>query len=158
MCVRVSERERAPCIETGGGQVCTFSSEHLTPPNPQSTLQGYLAHQQQRPPRTLQKDYAWGPTVVLGEGGLFLISLRAGGVQVCTFSSNVSRLAFELAFASNRSSLSFALFHTHTHTYTHAHTHIHTHTHTQTHTQTHKNTNFINYRRAPGGQIFIFDD
>ena len=25
------------------------------------TLQGYLAHQKQRPPMTLQKDYVWSP-------------------------------------------------------------------------------------------------
>jgi len=36
-------------------------------------LQGYLAHKNQRPPRTLQQDYALGPTVVLG-GGQFLTS------------------------------------------------------------------------------------
>ena len=28
-------------------------------------LHGYLAHKEQRPPRTLQQDYAQGPTVVL---------------------------------------------------------------------------------------------
>ena len=36
-------------------------------------LQGYLAHKKQRPPRALQKDYAYGPMVVLGER-LFLLS------------------------------------------------------------------------------------
>ena len=33
------------------------------------TGQGYLAHNQQPPPRTLQEDYTQGPTVVLGGGG-----------------------------------------------------------------------------------------
>jgi len=37
-------------------------------------LQGCLAHKKQRPPRTLQYECAWGPMVVLGEGGLFLMS------------------------------------------------------------------------------------
>ena len=32
-------------------------------------LQGCLDHKKQRPPRNLQKDYAWGPTVVPGGGG-----------------------------------------------------------------------------------------
>jgi hypothetical protein len=32
------------------------------------TLQGYLAHKKQHPPRTLQEDYAEGPMVVLGGG------------------------------------------------------------------------------------------
>ena len=31
-------------------------------------LHGYVAHKKQRPPRTLQKDYALGPMVVLGGG------------------------------------------------------------------------------------------
>jgi hypothetical protein len=34
-------------------------------------LQGYLAHTKQRPPRTLQWDYAWGPMMTLGGGGCF---------------------------------------------------------------------------------------
>ena len=33
-------------------------------------LQGYLAHKKPPHPRTLQKAYAWGPTVLLG-GGAF---------------------------------------------------------------------------------------
>ena len=32
----------------------------------QVSLQGYLAHQKHFPPGTLQKDYTWGPVVVLG--------------------------------------------------------------------------------------------
>ena len=32
-------------------------------------LQGYLAHEKQRPPRTLQKDSASGPMAVLGGVG-----------------------------------------------------------------------------------------
>ena len=36
-------------------------------------VQGYLAHKKQRPPRTLQQDYAQHLTVVLG-GGRFLMS------------------------------------------------------------------------------------
>ena len=32
-------------------------------------VQGYLAHKKRPPPRTLQKAYAQGPTVVLGGGG-----------------------------------------------------------------------------------------
>ena len=32
-------------------------------------LQGYLAHMKLPPPRTLLKDYAYGPVVVLGGGG-----------------------------------------------------------------------------------------
>ena len=31
---------------------------------------GYLAHKEQRPPRTLQEDYAQHPTVVLGGGAV----------------------------------------------------------------------------------------
>ena len=34
-----------------------------------TSLQGYLAHKKQRPPWTLQWDYAQGPTVVIGVGG-----------------------------------------------------------------------------------------
>ena len=33
-------------------------------------LQGYLAHKKERPPRTLQQDYVWGPTVVQGGGAV----------------------------------------------------------------------------------------
>ena len=33
-------------------------------------LQGYLAHQKQPPPRTLQQDYVWGHMVALGGGGV----------------------------------------------------------------------------------------
>ena len=33
--------------------------------------QGYLAHNKPRPPRILQQDYAWGPTVVLGGRAVF---------------------------------------------------------------------------------------
>ena len=33
-------------------------------------LQGYLAHLKTPPPRTLQKDYAWGPVVALGGGAV----------------------------------------------------------------------------------------
>ena len=36
-------------------------------------LQGYLAHKKPRPPKTLQEDYAYEPTIVLG-GGRFLMS------------------------------------------------------------------------------------
>ena len=36
-------------------------------------VQGYLANKKQPPSRTLQKDYAYGPMVVLG-GRLFLMS------------------------------------------------------------------------------------
>ena len=35
-------------------------------------LHGYLAHNNQPPPGTLQKDYTEVPTVVLGGGGCFL--------------------------------------------------------------------------------------
>ena len=38
-----------------------------------SLIQGYLAHKNHPPPRTLQKDYTQGHMVVLG-GGLFFIS------------------------------------------------------------------------------------
>jgi len=31
-------------------------------------VQGYLAHKKPHPPRTLQQDYAYGPTAVLGVG------------------------------------------------------------------------------------------
>ena len=31
-----------------------------------ATLQGYLAHKKQQPPRNLQQDYAQGPMAVLG--------------------------------------------------------------------------------------------
>ena len=34
-------------------------------------VQGYLAHKKQRPPRTLQQDYAWGPVVVQGVEAVF---------------------------------------------------------------------------------------
>ena len=37
------------------------------------TLQGYVAHKKQPPPRTLKWAYAQGPTVALG-GGKFLMS------------------------------------------------------------------------------------
>jgi hypothetical protein len=33
-------------------------------------IQEYLDHKKQRPPRTLQCDYAWGPMVALGGGGV----------------------------------------------------------------------------------------
>ena len=39
----------------------------------QFRLQGYLAHEKQRFPRTLQPDYVWGQVVVIG-GVLFLMS------------------------------------------------------------------------------------
>ena len=35
--------------------------------HPFGPLQGYLAHKKQRPPKTLQQEYAQGPTVVLRE-------------------------------------------------------------------------------------------
>ena len=35
-------------------------------------LQGYLAHEKETLPRTLQQDYAYGATVVLGGGCYFL--------------------------------------------------------------------------------------
>ena len=41
------------------------------PPRPCTTVKGYLAHEKQRPSRILHKDYAYGPTVVLGGGGVF---------------------------------------------------------------------------------------
>ena len=40
----------------------------------EQNLQVYLAHKKHPPPRTLQKDYTWGPMVVLGGGGLFVVS------------------------------------------------------------------------------------
>ena len=42
--------------------------------NRAAMVQGYLAHKKQRPPRTPQKDYTYDPSVVLGGGGLLLIS------------------------------------------------------------------------------------
>jgi len=33
-------------------------------------LQGYLAHKKQRPPRTLQQQYAWGSMAALGGGAV----------------------------------------------------------------------------------------
>ena len=33
-------------------------------------VQGYLAHNKQRPLRTLKKDYAWGPLVLSGGGAV----------------------------------------------------------------------------------------
>ena len=39
----------------------------------ESILKGYLAHKKRQPPRALQYDYAYGPTVILG-GWLFLMS------------------------------------------------------------------------------------
>ena len=48
------------------------SAFSVVKPQP-STLQGYLAHKRPQPHRTLQKDYAYGPTAVLG-GGPFLMS------------------------------------------------------------------------------------
>ena len=33
-------------------------------------MPGYLAHKKQRPPRTLQKDYAQGPMEALGRGAV----------------------------------------------------------------------------------------
>jgi hypothetical protein len=38
---------------------------------PPKTLQGYPAHKKPHPPRSLQQDYAYGPTAVQG-GGAFL--------------------------------------------------------------------------------------
>ena len=35
-------------------------------------IPGYLGHKKHHPPRTLQKDYTWGPMVVPGRGGGFL--------------------------------------------------------------------------------------
>jgi len=35
-------------------------------------LQGYLAHKQKSPPRTLQSDYAKGPVVAIGRRGVSL--------------------------------------------------------------------------------------
>ena len=35
-----------------------------------NAVQGYLAHEKQRPTRTLQKDSAQGPMVALGEGAV----------------------------------------------------------------------------------------
>ena len=40
--------------------------------SPYRKEQGYLAHKKQPPPRTLQKDDAQSPMVVLGGGGTFL--------------------------------------------------------------------------------------
>ena len=34
-------------------------------------VQGYLAHKKPRPPRTLQREHAKGPMMVLGGGGHF---------------------------------------------------------------------------------------
>ena len=39
-------------------------------PQKAEVLQGYLAHKKQRPPRTLQSDYAQGPMVVPGKGAV----------------------------------------------------------------------------------------
>ena len=36
-----------------------------------SRVQGYLAHKNLPPPRTLRQAYAYGPMVVLGGGGAF---------------------------------------------------------------------------------------
>ena len=41
-------------------------------PAPRSTVQGYLAHKVQRPPRSLHKEYAYCSMVLLGGGGCFL--------------------------------------------------------------------------------------
>jgi len=35
-------------------------------------VQGYLAHKKPHPPRTLQLNYVYGPTAVLGGGGVLL--------------------------------------------------------------------------------------
>jgi len=43
------------------------------------TIQGYLAHKKQRPPRTLQQGYAWGPMAVLRGGA---VSYERG--RLCT--------------------------------------------------------------------------
>ena len=42
--------------------------------SPLPALQRYLAHNKHPLPRTLQKDFTQGPLVVLGGGGVFLIS------------------------------------------------------------------------------------
>ena len=39
-----------------------------------SLLQGYFAHEKQRPPGTLQREYAKGLIMFIGGGGLFLMS------------------------------------------------------------------------------------
>ena len=36
------------------------------------SVQGYLAHEKQRPPSPLQKDYSKGPVAVLGGGGVLM--------------------------------------------------------------------------------------
>ena len=55
-----------------------------------STVQRSLAHMKHRPPRALQQDYAYDPTVFLG-GGLFLMSevpLYSGGAHRATHRSS----------------------------------------------------------------------
>ena len=46
-----------------------------------SNVQGYLAHKKPRPLRTLQKDYAKGPMVVLGGGAVSYVR----GTPVCVW-------------------------------------------------------------------------
>ena len=49
---------------------CSLARERFFPVRGDQIVQGYLAHKNQRPPRTLHWDYAWGPTVVLGGGAV----------------------------------------------------------------------------------------
>ena len=63
------------CVPAGGGaivqRICTQHVHLRMSVKPAADeLQGYLAHKKQRPPRTLQKDVAWDPMVVLGWGAV----------------------------------------------------------------------------------------
>ena len=68
-----------PCINhlkaRGPSRTWTGSEEEEEEKEPRVTglilfIQGYLAHKKQRPPRTLQQEYAQGPMVVLRGGAV----------------------------------------------------------------------------------------
>ena len=53
-----------------------MSEVPLSPPNQAGALQRCLAHKKQRPPKTLQYDYAEGPMAALRGGALVQLRVR----------------------------------------------------------------------------------
>ena len=66
-----------------------------------SSLQGYFTHTKQRPPETPQKDYAWGPMVVLGGGGVLLSEVPLHAMQVVAARMGEMQAEQELRSASH---------------------------------------------------------
>ena len=63
-------------VEGLGVRVCGRPCGVLPP----RTAQGYLAHKKPHPPRTLQHDYAYGPTAVLGGGRVLMSEVALFGM------------------------------------------------------------------------------